>query len=134
MSIIGASIADGASSAAATGGTATTFGAGGKDINAGVQVIDTSETDLRIQSDYIFTNKPHALQSDGTYSKARRRFVHNRPKILSDDTIVVNRGRVEFEIHPESTQTEILNLRLMTAQAIFLAAMDDFYNSGTYRD
>lgn len=116
--------------AAPTGGTSITLNECGVDIANGVHVADTANADFITRINATFRNRPPKLQSDGTYSKAKRSCQIVCPKVLADGSTVFNLARVELEIHPEMTAAEVLNLRYLTSQLMSDPDVDSFVSAG----
>lgn len=135
MSIDGMSVLNAATSMSVTGGTATTFEVDGTPVATGVRVSDTVETDLRLKKHFTFKRNAAKLQSNGTFSKEKRSVVLTIPAELADGSISYQVARVEFEYHPEfsAVAADLLNLRLLAAQAITDAELDNFYQHGSTR-
>jgi hypothetical protein len=131
MAIKGLVINETATSCAATGGSAITFVEGSREVKNGTYVIDSSEANFLLRKNASFISREPSLNSDGSYTKGKRQFTLVHPKQIADASLVHNLGRVQFELHPEMTAAEVLDLRLSVAQMIFVAAVDDFYNIGT---
>jgi hypothetical protein len=131
MSIKGLIINEGAAGCSTVGGTAVTFVEGSREVKNGTYVIDSSEANFMLRKNATFISREPSLNSDGTYTKGKRQFTLVHPKALADTSLVHNLGRVQFELHPEMTEAEILDLRLSVAQMIYVAAVEDFYNIGT---
>jgi hypothetical protein len=122
-----------ATSMSVTGGTDLVFSEVGQTIANGVVTQAAATADFRIRETLEFKNRNPILQVDKTYSKAKRSGKILVPKILAAGTTAFNLGRWDIECHPECTAAEVLNIRLLTAQALAQAALNDFYNSGSLR-
>ena len=130
MPINGMSLQKGATSITVVGGTATVFATDGLKVANGIHVIDTSVTDLTLVPHATFKSKPHALQSDGKYSKGRRDFNYTLPIILASGTRSFQVFRGMFEIHPEAPPAVQLEMRLMACQMIMNAGLNNYHTSG----
>lgn len=133
MPLDGMSILDQPSGHSLTDGTPLAFERSGQTIANGVRVSDTTETDWRLKKIATFKSVDTNLQSDGSYSKARRSVTVKVPFILADGTTSSQLVRVEAEIHPEfaAVAGNLSNLRYLGAQVLIDSDTDSFYNNGT---
>lgn len=131
MAIDGMSLLKGATGISITGGTAAVFESDGLKVSNGIHVVDTTVSDLTLCPHATFKNKPHSLQSDGSYSKGKREVNFTVPKVLASGQTSFQVSRNQFEIHPEMTDAEILELRLMTCQLIMDSELDNFFKYGS---
>lgn len=127
----GITLLKGATSNTITGGTATVFSSDGLEVKNGIHVIDESVTDLTVVPHMTFRNKPHALQSDSSFSKGKRNFNFTFPYTLADGSISYQVFRGEMELHPEIPASVVLEMRLMSCQMIMDAEADNYFNSGS---
>lgn len=133
MSLSGISLLDAPTSVAWTGGTATVFEKDGTPVATGLRVTETTETDPRLQMHVTFKSQPHQMQSDGTFSKSKRRFVVTIPFELADGTIDYQTFRGELFAHPEfmAVAGNLDNLRHLAGQCILDAETDNYYDYGS---
>jgi len=117
--------------AAPTGGAAITLTECGVDVKNGVYVADASNTDFITRINATFRNRQPSLQSDGTYTKAKRSSQIVVPKVLADGSTVFNLARIELEMHPEMTSAEVLNLKFLASQLLTDPDVVDFIASGS---
>jgi len=118
MPLQGMTLAKNATSAAATGGTSTTFSNDGVSIPNGIHVADLAEADFRIRTHITLKTRNPALQSDGSYSKGKRNITVTVPILLDDGSVSYQVARIELEMHPELTAAEVSNLQLLAAQTL----------------
>lgn len=116
-----------------TGGTDLLYTEGGSTVANGIFVTAAATADFRLRESIEFKNRNPVLGPDKVWSKFKRSGKLLLPKLLASGSTAFNLGRWDIEAHPECTATEVLNIRLQTAQAIASAALNDFYNSGTLR-
>jgi len=116
---------------ATTGGTDQTFDRTNLPVNNGYEYADVSEDDFFARQKVIITTRQPQLQSDGSWSKQKTSCRVVIPKVLSDGSVSYNVGRVETEIHPESTAAELDELREFTAQMAIGAQFDNVFTAGT---
>jgi len=117
-----------------SGGVATPYDSDGADIPNGIHVVDnTTETNFLLRNHITFKNRAHSQQPNGGFSKGIRSFVLTMPILLADGTISYQVSRVSTEIHPEMVAAQILEHRLLTAQCIIDAELDDFYAYGVIK-
>jgi hypothetical protein len=132
MPISGMTILDDSTAQAApTGGSAVTLEEDGVTVANGKHVADSGNADFLTRLNATFRNRPPALQADGSWSKAKRSAMIVQPKELADGSYVFNLVRVELEIHPESTATEVQTLRYNGSQLLTDADVDDFISTGS---
>jgi hypothetical protein len=130
MPINGMSLSKGATSVTIVGGTATSYVSDGITVSGGIHVVDSTVQDLTLIPHLTFKSKPHRLLPDGKYSKAKREGNFTLPTTLASGDKVYNVARWTFELHPELTAAQILEMRIMTCQAIMDAELDSFYKLG----
>lgn len=116
-----------------TAGTPAVFVDDGLDVKNGIHVVDTTVTSYLERLHATFKNKVPTLLPPGTYSKGKRDFNITFPKILADGSISFPVFRGSFEIHPEQSVSEILEMRLLACQAIMDAELDDYYVYGSVK-
>lgn len=135
MSINGISILDSPTSVAWTGGVATSFEDDGTPVATGIRVSDTSETDLRLKQHMTFKNVNAKLQSDGSFSKARKYINVTIPFELADGSISYQALRIEAEFHPEfaAVAGNLKNLRHRGGQACLDSETDTYWDHGSTR-
>lgn len=133
MSINGISLQKGATGITVTAGTATVFTDDGLDVKGGIHVVDSTATNFITRPHMTFKNKPAALQSDGTWSKGKRDINLTTPIVLASGKTAFPVFRGTFEIHPEMTAAQILELRMLACQMIMDAELNDFYSYGSVK-
>lgn len=130
MSLTNAVLKAGATSLAVTGGSDITFGPDGQAVANGLHVSVAADTDFRTRRNITFKNKVPTLQSDGTYTKAKRSATYVRPKLLASGKTSFDLVRIEVESHPESTVAENLDFTMVGAQLLSDADFAAFWASG----
>lgn len=131
MPINGSTIMMGATGGTITGGTSATFSQDGVEVKNGIHVADSSEADFTIRPNATFRNRNPELLPDGSYSKAKRSISYVKPKKLTSGSVVFNVARIELEMHPEMSVTEVANLRYEAAQMLLDADFTNFITLGT---
>lgn len=131
MPINGLVLKKNATGATITAGTDITFESDGTDVKNGVHVTDIGESNFLVRTNITFKTRNPSVQPDGSYSKAKRNATIVVPKILTDGSVSFNLVRVETEIHPESSASEILNLHLLGAQYFTDPDLESFRNIGS---
>jgi len=116
MSLSNASISSGAT-VAPTGGSALAFAGAGIRGNTH-SIYATADTDLRTRRSIVCTVKEPkvAAGAPNGYSQARTSFTLKSPLALDNGNVTVNTVRIEFSFDPETTQTEVEELRILAAQ------------------
>jgi hypothetical protein len=114
-----------------TGGTSFTLNECGTEVKNGLYVADTNEADFKVRTNITFRNRNPQLQSDGTYSKAKRSVQIVTPIELADGTISFCLSRIEFELHPEMSAAQITNLVMLAAQIATDSDVANFRNLGS---
>lgn len=132
MAINGLTLLVGATGISVTGGSAVVMKDDAADIPNGVHVVDTSVTTAALRPHSTFKSKA-ASYANGKIVKGRREVSHVRPKAMSDGVVVYPLVRVNFELDPEMTAAELLELKLQAVQHIMDTELNDFYTFGTVR-
>jgi hypothetical protein len=114
-----------------TGGTAKVFADDGVTIPNGVHLTVPATADFRVRESATFRYRPAAIQADGSYSRQNNTASVTVPKLLASGVYVNNVIRITFDVHPESTATEALDLRKLAAQMLFDADTDNFWIAGS---
>lgn len=130
--IAGMQLIVGATGITVVGGSAVTFKDDGTTIPNGIHVVDTSVATLLLRPHSTFKSKA-ASYSNGIPVKGKREITHVRPKTLADGTLAYPLFRGTFEVDPEITAAQFLELKLQAVQHIMDAELDDFYNYGTVK-
>lgn len=115
----------------ATGGTSSTLAPTGQSIPNGVQVADMGVTDFRVRPTMTLRSRMPTMQSDGSWSKYKNQVSLVMPKILASGEMAFPVGRIEFEPHPEMTDTEVNKLRDWLCQVLFSSAFTSFLKNGS---
>lgn len=113
------------------GGTDQTFDRTNTQVTNGNEYADVSESDFFSRQKVYLTTRQPSLQGDGSWSKQKTSLRFVMPKILADGSVTYNLGRVECEVHPESTAAELGEIREMCAQLAVSAVYDALYTAGT---
>jgi len=116
MSLSNASVSSGAT-IAPTGGSALPFAGSGARGDTH-QIFATADTDLRTRRAIVCTVRdPKVLATaPNGYTQARCAFTLKSPLTLDNGNVTVNTVRIEFSYDPETTHTEIEELRILAAQ------------------
>jgi len=131
MSLQNATLMDGATAMAPTGGSTMTFTPDGTVVPNGVHTANSAQTDFRIRENMTIKVKNPSLGTDGVYSKDKKSITYVEPKILASGKVVFNLIRIEREVHPESTAAEALNLSMMGAQILSDSDFLSFWSGGS---
>lgn len=131
MGIQSLGIVTGATSIAATGGSAETFTPDGQKVDNGIHLIDAAIADFRVRPHVTLKYRPPVLQSTGDYSKAKNEVSFVVPKLLASGKTVFNVVRISVECHPESTAAEQKDLRYRGALFMVDTDTDAFWASGS---
>lgn len=115
------------------GGTATPYEPDGLEVKQGYHCVDNTESNFILRPHFTFRNKPHQVQSDGTFSKGVRTVIGTTPILLADSTVSYQVGRVVFEVHPSATTAQVNELRRLMCQAICDSDTDSFYLYGSLK-
>lgn len=130
MSINGVSLLVGCTAASVVGGSAIVMKDDAAEIPNGIHVVDTSVATAALRPHSTFKSKA-ASYANGKVVKGKRDITHVRPKTMSDGTVSYPLCRIGFEIDPEMTAAELLELKMQAVQHIIDAELDDFYTYGT---
>lgn len=122
----------GATGASVTGGSAVTMKDDSSDIPNGIHVVDTSITTMALRPHSTFKSKA-ASYANGIPVKGKREITHVRPKTLADGTYAYPLFRISFELDPEFTAAELLELQMQAVQHIIDTEASDFFTYGTTR-
>lgn len=131
MPINGLTLKKAATGVTIVGGTDAVYTTDGLNVSNGIHVIDTTVTDLTLVPHATFKNKPHALQKDGTFSKAKKDINFTLPITLASGTKSYQVFRGTFELHPELTAAQVLEMRLTACQMIMNSGLDSFFKYGS---
>lgn len=113
-----------------TGGTDITFKLTGLEVKNGASFADAASTDVRTRKSLTARSQPARVLPTGKWSKDKREFTVTMPKVLADGTQDFQSSRTEFNLLAESTAADLLELKTLTAQAIFSALFADFWQTG----
>jgi hypothetical protein len=113
-----------------TGGTDITFNTDGVDVKNGIHVGDMA-TSFATRTNITFKTRNPSLQSDGSYTKAKRTMSLSIPKTLADSSTSFQVVRIEAELHPECTTAEVTNIRMLAAQLLTDSDTLEFFNNGS---
>lgn len=133
MSVDNCTFKQNATGMSVTGGTDITFTETGSDVANGILVVNASQADFRIRESITFRNRNPTKDRAGVWSKAKRSSLILVPLLLASGDVAYNLGRVDFEIHPETTAAAIANLRYLTSQLTSSAEVSNFLTAGSLR-
>jgi hypothetical protein len=129
MGLQNASILTG-TTVSATGGTAQTFGSNGKEVNNGVQCIDTAVTDFRTRPTLTAKTADPVQLPDGSLTKDKRVMTYAEPFVDSRGTIQYDYIRIERRVHPESAASKGVELLKKGAQFCFDSDFASYWSTG----
>lgn len=131
MPINGLSIADSATSIAATGGTAQVFTPDGVTVNNGIHVAAAAVTDFRVRPHISFVNKNPQRKADGSYTLGTRTQKYTEAYLDATTGIVHYVTTViETRWSPVVPAATVKNARYKAAQLMFVAGLENFNASG----
>jgi len=128
MSLINASILEGATYVVPTGGSALAFAGRGAQGNTHV-LYDTAAVDARTQKTIVCTvkdPKPSAGAPNG-YTQARTSILMKDPLSLDNGGLTVNTAGANFAIDVETTSAEFADMKLRLCQCIMDTDFDAFW-------
>lgn len=128
--INGVTLKKGATGITVTAGTDAIYVSDGLDVKNGIHIVDSSATSFITRPHMTFKNRPAALQFDGSWSKGRRDMNVTTPIVLASGKTSFPVYRGTFELHPEMTDAQLLELKLLAVQAIMDLELADFYKFG----
>lgn len=132
MPLNGAIVMKDATGVTVTAGTGQTFVNDGAEIQNGVHLVDSGQTDYRIRRNLTFKVKQPVYDPYRSgYSKDRKSISLVSPKILTDGTTAFNLIRIEREVHPETTAAEATDINRIAAQLLSDADFDSFWSVGS---
>lgn len=130
MSILNASVlVDG--TVATTGGTATSMIS--KDTDGGHNVILDEGVEFNAQTKLSFSSKDPKVSASAPngYTQHRTTVKILEPLLLDNGNYTMNSVTVTFGVDHETTDAEILSLRVLAAQIIHDPDFDNFWNVGS---
>lgn len=126
------SVVNSGATLSATGGTGITLSQMGLAVNNGVAVFDAAITDARLRRVVKFRSIPAKYDSrTKTWSKQRCWVTHSLPMLLADGSIAFNVWENKFEFHPELSQANADDIRLVNAQLQFDTDFVSFWRTGS---
>jgi hypothetical protein len=131
MPLKGAVIKAAPTSFTVVGGTDETLSEMGTVIPGGLQLTDNAVTDFYVRPVVTVKAKPATRLADGTYSRMKNTVTFTLPKVLASGKQELNNMRIEFNVHPETTVAEKLDLRSRVAQLLFDTDFTQFWDAGT---
>lgn len=131
MPLNGAIVKKDATGITVTAGTDQTFVNDGAEIQNGVHLVDSGQTDYRIRRNLTFKVKQPTYGPVSGYSKDRKSISFVSPKILVDGTTAFNLIRIEREVHPETTSAEATDINRIAAQLVSDTDFDSFWSVGS---
>jgi len=132
MPINGITLKSGATAVTLTGGSDIVLKDDGAEVSSGIHVVDTSVSAMATRPHSTFKSKAASF-ANGNAVKGKREFTHVRPKVLSDGQMSYPLVRATFEIDPECTAAELLELKIQAVQHIMDSELNDFYTYGTVK-
>lgn len=131
MPLNGLTIADGATSIAATGGTTKTFTPDGQSVFNGIHVADMSQADFRLRPHVSFKNRNPQRLASGAYGKGKRDTIYTEPWLnASTGEVLFVTIRTIVEFAPEIPAATVKNARFKAAQLQFVASTENFNAAG----
>lgn len=127
------SVNSAATSMSVTGGTALAFTETAKAVPSGIEVSAASVADFRVRPFVEFKNRQPVVQSDGSYSKAKREVKLVCPRLDANNKPYFDVVRITFEASPLTTDANQLDMRLMAGQILGLATLATFWSGGVVR-
>lgn len=131
--INGATFMKGATGITVTAGTSAAFTDDGLEVKNGIHVVDSTATNFITRPHATFKNRPAQLQPDGTWSKGKRDINITTPIVLASGLVSFPVYRGTFELHPEMTAAQILELKMLACQSIMDADLNDYYSFGSIK-
>jgi len=126
------SLLQGATSVAASGGSALVFADDGQTITNGVHLVIPSDSDYQTRRQATVKYRPPTLTaSTGVYSKDKKSVSYTIPQVLSSGQVVFNTIRVEREVHPSCTPANATELNRIGAQLLTDSDTDAFWSAGS---
>jgi len=114
----------------ATGGTAQTFGSNGKEVNSGIQLIDTAVTDFRTRPTLTAKTADPVQLPDGSLTKDKRVITYAEPFVDTKGVIQYDYIRIERRVHPESSAAKAVELLKKGAQFCFDTDFTSYWSTG----
>lgn len=130
MSLQNATLLDGAT-CSATGGTSKAYAIDGLPVNRGIHCIDTTEADFTIRPQFTAAVKQPVLGTNGVWGKGRKTLTLQIPKVLTDGTQIFPLCRIEFEDHPNMSDTEKTRLLSLACQTLLDSDFTNFWKIGS---
>lgn len=115
----------------ASGGSAFVFADDGVTVQNGVHLIVPGTADYRVRESATFKYKPPSLTVDGAYTRDKKSVSFNVPLILASGKVVNNVIRVEREVHPELSSTEVIEINKKAAQLLVGSDTSLFWSAGS---
>lgn len=118
----------------ATGGTSTAFVPNGAQVNGGIQIVDSTNTNAVTRASATFRTIKNAILDSVTglfVGKIKRQAQLVRPKVTASGRVVFPLVRIEVEFHPENTDAEISALLSEGAQLLIDSDFTSFWKIGS---
>lgn len=130
--LIGLSIADAATSCAATGGTAQVFNPDGLEVKNGLHLAASAVADFRIRPHITFRNVQPKRLASGKFSNGVRTIIMTDCYLdpVTNEVHYVT-TTIEQKYSPVVPASTILSNRLKGAQLMFVAGTSDFNTAGS---
>lgn len=116
-----------------TGGTSTAFTPNGSQVNGGLQIVDSTNTNAITRASITLRTIKQAVLDTltGKFSgKIKRQVQLVRPKVLTDGRVSFQLVRIELEFHPEATDAEVSALMSEGAQLLVDSDFTSFWKIG----
>lgn len=125
-------IKSGATSMTVVGGTDAAYTENGTNVPNGMQASVAAVADFRIRPFVEFKYRPPIYNSaDGTFSKAKTEIKLVHPRLsATTGKIYFDVHRHSFEISPETSGSDALDMRYRSGQMIGLATLSAFIDTG----
>lgn len=116
-----------------TGGTALTFmPTGGMNIANGVYLMVPTDVDYQVRRSIVAKVRPSSIDAKtGEFGKDKKSISFVIPTVLPSGRIVFNTLRIEREVHPYTSASEIAQLNTVGAQLLTDADTDNFWAYGS---
>lgn len=132
MGLKSMSLLSGATSVAASGGSALVFADDGVTIPNGLHLIVPADADYQTRRQVTAKYRPPSLDSKtNSYGKDKKSITLVQPIVLTDGRVVFNTMRIEREVHPSLTAAQCVELNKLGAQLLVDTDTDGFWATGS---
>lgn len=115
---------------AVTGGADVTF-SDDKSSKDGVHTIDASDVNYFTRKTCTYRSRQPKYLANGDIQKAKRTAQLAIPKLKADGSLTQSVIRIELEVDPEVTDTEIVSYLIAGAQVATLSGAASFWKTGS---